>query len=57
MLEGAPAAIVVANAQPDLLEWVERSRSPGVIRTRGSRAWGILEGLERLGRGFQPPTL
>uniref|UniRef100_A0A1D1ZRU8 Sucrose phosphatase-like domain-containing protein n=2 Tax=Auxenochlorella protothecoides TaxID=3075 RepID=A0A1D1ZRU8_AUXPR len=57
MLEGAPAAIVVANAQPDLLEWVERSRSPGVIRTRGSRAWGILEGLERLGCGFQPPTL
>lgn len=54
MLEGARHAIVVANAQPDLLTWFHgkargRQGAKKILHTQGERAWGILEGLEKMG--------
>ena len=52
---GGHHAVVVGNAQEDLMKWAvgeEGGRGGGqnaLIITRGHRAYGILEGLERLG--------
>ena len=52
---GRNPAIVVGNAQPDLLQWVaqRRSEEPGaegrLLVTGAHEARGILEGLQRLG--------
>ena len=52
MLEGDHLSIVVGNAHPVLLEWAEQRRARGggeLLVTRGHRAYGILEGLQRFG--------
>jgi hypothetical protein len=60
MLEGDHLSIVVGNAQPDLRAWAEarlrrlgaeqaHGTPPNLIIAHASRAWGILEGLERFG--------
>ncbi|KAF6259195.1 sucrose-6F-phosphate phosphohydrolase-domain-containing protein [Scenedesmus sp. NREL 46B-D3] len=57
MLSGRNLAIVVGNAQPDLLQWLEQHVSdesplPGkqrLLRTEAHEAYGILEGLEYFG--------
>ena len=51
MLEGARHAIVVANAQPDLMRWLQDGgeKLDHVVLTKATRAWGILEGLQGLG--------
>jgi sucrose-6F-phosphate phosphohydrolase len=40
-------AIVVGNAQEDLMKWARESKEPLIVE--GHRAHGILEGLEKLG--------
>jgi sucrose-6F-phosphate phosphohydrolase len=40
-------AIVVGNAQEDLMEWARETQGPLIVQ--GHRAHGILEGLEKLG--------
>lgn len=54
MLEGQHFAVVVGNAQPDLMEWAQsaqngakRGKKPLIVE--GHRAHGVLEGLQRLG--------
>lgn len=49
MLEGAASAVVVSNAQPDLLHWAEQQSRDAMILASKPRAWGILEGLAQLG--------
>jgi phosphoserine phosphatase len=57
MLSGRNLAIVVGNAQPDLVQWLEQHTSdesplPGkqrLLRTKAHEAYGILEGLEYFG--------
>lgn len=57
MLSGRNLAIVVGNAQPDLVKWLEQHVSdesplPGkqrLLRTKNHEAYGILEGLEYFG--------
>ncbi|WIA20655.1 hypothetical protein OEZ85_005031 [Tetradesmus obliquus] len=57
MLSGRNLAIVVGNAQPDLVQWLEQHVSdesplPGkqrLLRSKGNEAYGILEGLEYFG--------
>lgn len=40
-------AIVVGNAQEDLMNWARETKGPLIVE--GHRAHGILEGLEKLG--------
>lgn len=48
MLEGDHPAIVVGNAQPELIQWVLRQPQDGkVVYSLASYADGILEGLYR----------
>ncbi len=57
MLEGGHLSVVVGNAQPDLRSWAEAhlrtqreaGREPSLLIAEASRAWGILEGLQRFG--------
>ena len=54
MRAGQNPAIVVGNAQPDLMKWVAEQRgkesNPGrLVVTTKHEALGILEGLETLG--------
>lgn len=51
MLQGEHHAVVVGNAQPDLMEWARGAQAAGGARplvTRAGRALGILEGLQQL---------
>jgi hydroxymethylpyrimidine pyrophosphatase-like HAD family hydrolase len=49
MLEGENPAIVVGNAQPDLVEWVLNQPQTGrVVLSHAKGAKGILEGLASL---------
>ncbi len=59
MLSGANLAIVVGNAQPDLVRWLEERLHdkepsplqgvPRLLRAKQKEAYGILEGLETFG--------
>lgn len=49
MLEGKHHAIVVGNAQPDLMAWARGAQENAPLVTKGHRAHGILEGLKELG--------
>jgi len=62
MLEGDHHAVVVGNAQPDLMAWASTSRvqrdvtnkkgsgmNGSLVIVEGHKARGILEGLEKLG--------
>ena len=55
MLSGQNLAIVVGNAQPDLLQWVNSTQlrpsddSPRLLVTNAHMAHGILEGLQTFG--------
>lgn len=50
MLGGANPAIVVGNAQPELLQWVTSQKQDGrLVLTDSVMADGVLEGLARLG--------
>lgn len=56
---GENPAIVVGNAQPDLRKWLEKRRleepppqdggTPRLLQATKHEAYGILEGLEKLG--------
>ena len=52
MLQGEHHAVVVGNAQPDLMEWARQAQAAGggarPLVTRAARALGILEGLQQL---------
>eukprot|EP00884_Botryococcus_braunii_P004434 jgi/Botrbrau1/13992/Bobra.150_1s0004.1 len=50
MLEGENPAIIVGNAQPELLDWLVRQRQESrKVLTHAHMARGIMEGLGRLG--------
>ena len=49
MLGGPHRGIVVGNAHEELMTWVKEQGVDGVVMVGGERAYGILEGLERLG--------
>ena len=49
MLEGEHHAIVVGNAQPEIMAWAEEETEKKPLITKGHRAYGILEGLKTLG--------
>ena len=50
MLDGQNLAIVVGNAQPELLQWlVAQEQNSRIVLTDAQLARGILEGLSRLG--------
>ena len=54
MLSGTNRAIVVANAEPDLKQWLleEKAQLAGEERlhiAERDMAWGILEGIKRFG--------
>ena len=52
---GGCPSIIVGNAQPDLLDWLQSREgqeglvSSRVVKATRHEAWGILEGLQRLG--------
>ena len=48
MLGGHNPAIVVGNAQPELIDWLMRQPQDGrIVYTHAPLAWGILEGMAR----------
>ncbi|KAK9824654.1 hypothetical protein WJX72_012101 [[Myrmecia] bisecta] len=50
MLEGANPAVVVGNAQPELLKWLVQQQQTGrIVYTDAHMARGIMEGISRLG--------
>ena len=55
MMSGAHPAIVVANAQPDLMHWLQSEdgqhglRTSRIVVASKHEALGVLEGLQKLG--------
>lgn len=50
MLGGANPAVVVGNAQPELVDWVlSQPQSPRLVMAEAPLARGLLEGLARHG--------
>mmetsp|Transcript_33865 Transcript_33865/g.73291 ORF Transcript_33865/g.73291 Transcript_33865/m.73291 type:complete len:117 (+) Transcript_33865:3-353(+) len=51
MIQGDSLAVIVGNAQPDLLDWYEKNgrNNERVYYAKESTAGGILEGLQHFG--------
>lgn len=50
MLGGGGPAVVVGNAQPELVDWLMAQQQDGrIVYTNAPLAWGIMEGLAKHG--------